>query len=109
MREKKPVKWDALKVYEALNMIEEYAKQGIQPLEQVRLVAQEARNTENLPEHIDIALLKIIGEIDRIIGGSQWEPVGRLMSGIHTVRDSIDERMIDNEEKCSEAMNRGVS
>jgi len=94
-----PVKWSALKVSEAMDMVEEFVGQAVEPLEQARIVAREARNIPNLPQYVDQYLLRIIGEIDRAIGGSQWEPVGRLKTGIQSVRDSLPEGAVDEEKK----------
>jgi len=94
-----PVKWSALMVSEAMDMVEEYVDQIVEPLEQARIVAQEARNIPNLPQYVDQHLVRIIGEIDRAIGGSQWEPVGRLKAGIQSVRDSLPDRAVDKEKK----------
>lgn len=98
-----PVKWSALKVNEAMDMVEEYVNQAVEPLEQVRIVASEARNIPNLPQYVDQYLLRIIGEIDRAIGGSQWEPVGRLKAGIQSVRESLPDRAIEDEKKRLES------
>ena len=94
-----PVKWSALRVNEAMDMVEEYVNQAVEPLEQVRIVASEARNIPNLPQYVDQHLVRIIGEIDRAIGGSQWEPVGRLKAGIQSVRDSLPNGAVDKEKK----------
>jgi hypothetical protein len=53
-------------------MGEGYVNKAVEPLEQVRIVAREARNIPNLPQHVDQYLVWIIGEVDRAIGGSQW-------------------------------------
>ncbi len=98
-----PVKWSALMVNEAMDMVEEYVNQAVEPLEQVRIVASEARNIPNLPQYVDQYLLRIIGEIDRAIGGSQWEPVGRLKAGIQSVRESLPDRAIEDEKKRLES------
>ena len=98
-----PVKWSALKVSEAMDMAEEFVSQAIEPLEQARIVAREARNILNLPQYVDQHLLRIIGEIDRAIGGSQWEPVGRLKAGIQSVRDSLPEGAVEEEKKRLES------
>ncbi len=98
-----PVKWSALRVNEAMDMVEEYVNQAVEPLEQARIVASEARNIPNLPQYVDQYLVRIIGEIDRAIGGSQWEPVGRLKTGIQSVRDSLPEGAIDEEKKKLES------
>ena len=97
------VKWSALMVNEAMDMVEEYVNQAVEPLEQVRIIASEAGNIPNLPQYVDQYLLRIIGEIDRAIGGSQWEPVGRLKAGIQSVRESLPDRAIDDEKKRLES------
>ena len=94
-----PVKWSALKVIEAMDMVEEYVVQAIEPLEQARIVASEARNIPNLPQYVDQYLVRIIGEIDRAIGGSQWEPEGRLKAGIQSVRESLPDGAAEEEKK----------
>ena len=98
-----PVKWSALKVSEAMDMVEEFVNQAVEPLEQARIVAREARNIPNLPQYVDQYLVRIIGEIDRAIGGSQWEPVGRLKAGIQSVRESLPEGATDEERKRLES------
>jgi len=98
-----PVKWSALMVNEAMDMVEEYVDQAFEPLEQARIVATEARNIPNLPQYVDQYLVRIIGEIDRAIGGSQWEPVGRLKSGIQSVRESLPNGAVDEERKRLES------
>ena len=94
-----PVKWSALRVNEAMDMVEEYVNQAVEPLEQARIVASEARNIPNLPQYVDQYLVRIIGEIDRAIGGSQWEPVGRLKAGIQSVRESLPDGAVEEERK----------
>jgi hypothetical protein len=94
-----PIRWSALRVSEAMEMVDEFVNQVIEPLEQARIVAREARNITNLPQYVDQHLLRIIGEIDRAIGGSQWEPVGRLKGGIQSVRESLPEGSVEEEKK----------
>ena len=48
-----PVKWSALTVSEAMDMLEEFVNQAVEPLEQARIVAREARNIPNLPQYVD--------------------------------------------------------
>jgi len=98
-----PVKWSALKVSEAVDMVEEFVNQAVEPLEQARIVAREARNIPNLPQYVDQYLVRIIGEIDRAIGGSQWEPDGRLKAGIQSVRESLPDGAADKERKRLES------
>jgi hypothetical protein len=98
-----PIKWSALKVAEAMNMAEEYINQSVEPLEQARIVAREALNIPNMPQYVTQHLLRIIGEIDRVIGGSQWEPVGRLKAGIQAVRESLPDGAVEDERKRLES------
>jgi len=98
-----PVKWSTLKVNDAMDMVEEFVNQAVEPLEQARIVAREARNIPNLPQYVDQYLVRIIGEIDRAIGGSQWEPVGRLKAGILSVRESLPDGAVDEERKRIES------
>ena len=101
-----PIKWSALKVIEAMDVVESYVNQVIDPLEQARIAAREARDIPNLPQYVDQHLIRIISEIDRTIGGSQWEPVGRLKAGIQSVRDSLPDGAVEEEKKKLENGNQ---
>ncbi len=90
-------------VSEAMDMVEEYVNQTVEPLEQARIVAIEARNIPNLPQYVDQYLVRIIGEIDRAIGGSQWEPVGRLKAGIQSARESLPNGAVEDEKNRLES------
>ena len=94
-----PIKWSSLMVSEAMDMVEEYVNQTVEPLEQARIVASEARNIPNIPQYVDQYLVRIIGEIDRAIGGGQWEPDGRLKAGIQSVRESLPDGAVEEERK----------
>jgi len=93
-----PIKWSALKVIEAADRIEEHFNLAVEPLEQARTVAQEARRIDNLPQYIDQYLTRIISEIDRAIGGSQWEPVGRIRAGMKDIRDNIPSGAVEQDQ-----------
>ncbi len=101
-----PVKWSALKVIEAMDAVEEYVSQAIEPLEQARTAAREARNIPKLPQYVDQYLIRIISEIDRAIGGNQWEPEGRLRSGIQSARESLPDGAVEEEKKKLENGNQ---
>ncbi len=96
-----PIRWSALKVSEAADMMEEFINQAAEPLEQVRIVAEEARKIDNLPQYVDQDFVRIIGKekIDRAIGGSQFEPVGRLKAGIEAVRKSLPSKAVEADQK----------
>ena len=61
-----PIRWSALRVSEAMDMVEEFVNQAVEPLEQARIVANEARNIENLPQYLDQRLVRLTIDIERI-------------------------------------------
>jgi len=95
------IRWSALKVSETADMIEEIFNQAVEPLEQARIIAREARNLANLPQYIDQDFTRIISEIDRTIGGSQWETIGRIRAGIESVRKDIPDGAIEAERESA--------
>ncbi len=84
-----PIRWNPVLVKDAADMIEGYAKQAAEPLEQARIVAQEAMKIENLPQYVSQGFSTLLSEISRAIGGSQWYPEGRLSSTLARIRESI--------------------
>ena len=51
---------------EAMDMVEEFINQAAEPLEQAKIVANEARNIANLPQYLDQRLIRLIIDIERI-------------------------------------------
>lgn len=94
-----PVRWSAVMVSEAADMIEEYIGQAAEPLLQARIVAREARRIPNLPQYIDDCFVRLLGEIERAIGGSQLEPIGRPRAAIQRIRQRIPEGAIEAEQE----------
>lgn len=45
-----PIKWSALHVSEAMDMVEKFVNRAAEPLEQAKIVANVARNIANLPQ-----------------------------------------------------------
>jgi hypothetical protein len=84
-----------------MDMAEEFIKEAIAPLEQAKLVAVEARKIAKLPQHVDQDIARLISEIERAIGGSQWEPIGRLRATIESVRKSIPDGAVETEREQS--------
>jgi len=93
-----PIRWSALKVSEAAGKIEEHFNQAVEPLEQARTAAREALKLDNLPEYMSQHFSRIIGEVDRAIGGSQFEPVGRIRAGIKAIRDDIPSGAVEQDQ-----------
>jgi hypothetical protein len=101
-----PIKWSALRVAEAMDMAEEFINQAAEPLEQAKLVAVEARKIANLPQYVDQDIARLISEIERAIGGSQWEPIGRLRATIESVRKSIPDKAVEAESESARQGNQ---
>jgi hypothetical protein len=101
-----PIKWSALQVAEAVNMVEESVNQAIEPLEQAKLVATEARKIANLPGYIDQHLSRLISEIERITGGvlpwNQQPYPGNVRAAISSVRESIPAGTVEAERQALE-------
>jgi len=93
-----PIRWSALKVSEAADRIEEHFNQAIEPLEQARTVAQEARRIANLPQYIDQDFTRIIGEIDDCLGGTEFRPVGWFKATIEHIRKDIPSGTVEQDQ-----------
>jgi len=83
-----PIKWSALRVTEAMDMVEEFVNEADQPLEQAKIVAREARNIANLPSYMDDRLVGLICDIERI---------NRVKDTIRLVRKTIPNGAIEAE------------
>jgi len=94
-----PIRWSALKVSEAADKIEEHFNQAVAPLEQARSVARESLKLPNLPQYIEWDFNRIIGEIDRTIGGSQFEPKGRIRAGLASLLKDLPEGSVKAEQE----------
>ena len=93
-----PIKWSAVKVNTAADMIETYLNQAAEPLEQARLVARQARKIDNLPQYIDQYLQRLLGDIDQAIGSDgEHRTAGRLMADLENIRKAIPKGAIAKE------------
>jgi len=91
-----PIKWSALRVSEAMDMVEGFVNQAAEPLEQAKIVANEARNIANLPQYLDQRLVHLIINIERI---------DYIKSSIESVRNELPGGAVE-EEKKSESHGR---
>jgi len=85
-----PIKWSALRVSEAMDMVEEYVNQAAEPLDQAKIVASEARNIANLPQYLDQRLARLSVDIERI---------DYIKSSIGAVRRDLPNEAIEAEKK----------
>ena len=84
-----PIKWSALKVSEAADMIEEFLNQAAKPLEQAMIVAREARKLDNLPQYVDQDFTQIICKIEDCLGGTQFRPDGWFKATVERIRKDL--------------------
>ena len=94
-----PIKWSALKVSEAMDMVEEFVNQTDEPLEQAKIVATEARKIGDLPQYLDQRLIRLIGDIERI---------DYLKRAIKSVRDSLPDGTVEAERRRAENGSQAV-
>ena len=85
-----PIKWSALRVSEAMDMVEDYISQAAEPLEQAKLVANEARIIANLPQYLDQRLVRLIIDIERI---------DYIRNSINAVRNELPDGAVEAEKK----------
>jgi len=85
-----PIKWSALRVSEAMDMAEEFVNQAAGPLEQTKIVANEARNIANLPQYLDQRLLRLVIDIERI---------DYIKNSIKAVRNELPDGEVEAEKK----------
>jgi hypothetical protein len=87
-----PIRWNSLMVSEAMDMVEDLVNQAAEPLEQARIVANEARNIPNLPQYLDQRLVRLVCDIERI---------GYIKSAIKAVRDDLPDGAIEAEKRTA--------
>ena len=85
-----PIKWSALMVSEAMDMVEEFVYQASDPLEQAKIVANEARNIPNLPQYLDQRLVHLVCDIERI---------DYIKSSIKAVRKDLPDEAVEAERR----------
>ncbi len=85
-----PIKWSAVKVSEAMDMVEEFVGQAAKPLEQAKIVANEARNIADLPQYLDQRLVRLIIDIERI---------DSIRTSINAVRNDLPDGAVELEQR----------
>ncbi len=82
-----PIKWSALKVSEAMDMVEEFINEAAEPLEQAKVVATEARKIDGIPQYVDECLIRLITDIERI---------DYMRNAIKAVRESLPDGAVED-------------
>jgi len=73
---------------EAMDMVEEYVNQAADPLEQAKIVANEARKIPNIPQYLDQRLVRLVCDIERI---------DYIKSSISAVRKDLPDGAVEAE------------
>lgn len=84
-----PIKWNAKRVKESTDMLEEALKKAVDPLQEAKLIAREALNIPELPLYIGQNFMNIIGKIDDGLGGGRFSPEGWVDRYIRRIRENI--------------------
>jgi hypothetical protein len=88
------IKWSALQVSEAMDMVEEYINEAAEPLEQAKIVAIVAVKIASVPQYVSERLVTLIGNIEHI---------ENIRRSIKVVRDSLPEGAVEDERKRLES------
>jgi len=73
-----------------MDMVEELISQADEPLDQAKIVANEARNIVNLPQYLDQRLVRLIIDCERI---------DSIKNSINAVRRDLPDEAIESEKK----------
>jgi hypothetical protein len=84
-----PVRWNAKRVEESTDMLEEALRKAVEPLEEARLIAREALNIPELPLYIGQNFMNLIGKIDDSVGGGRFSPEGWIDRYLKRIRENI--------------------
>jgi hypothetical protein len=85
-----PIRWSALRVSEAMDMVEEFVNQAAEPLEQAKIVVNEARNIANIPQYLDQRLVRLFIDIERL---------DCIRTAITAVRRDLPDEALETERK----------
>ena len=85
-----PIKWSAVKVSEAMDEVEHQVSLAEAFLTEAKTKATEARSIANLPQYVDDHLIRVIGQIERIVN---------VKDAITSVRLAIPKGAIEAERK----------
>jgi hypothetical protein len=84
-----PIKWNALKVKESTDRLEEALKKAVEPLQEARLIAREALGIPDLPQYVTQEFFTLISKIDDSVGGGKFSPEGWMERYIKRIRENI--------------------
>ncbi len=89
-----PIKWSALQVSEAMDMVEEFVNETVEPLEKAKIVVAETLKIPNIPQYIGERLFTLNTSIRRIED---------IKQSIRVVRESLPSGAVEDEQKKLES------
>jgi len=95
-----PIKWNPLRVIEAMDVTEGFVNEAIGPLQNAHAVVAEALKIDNLPDYVSQHLRRLESEIERVIGGTrpwgngEWFE-GNIRAEIKRTRESLPAERIE--------------
>ena len=88
-----PIKWSAVRVMEAADMLEKHINAAIEPLECAKDVANAALEIPNIPGYLDQHFHGVLWNIDNA--------VRRLRDNLQSIRDSVPKDALEAEKQAS--------
>ena len=100
-----PIKWSGLQVLDAMDVVEKFINQTIEPLRQALAATEESATIPNLPDYMKYRILRLSNELKRITGGIIYghQFQSQLISSIETIRDSIPKEALKAEKAREKA------
>ncbi len=84
-----PIKWHPAEVSKSLDGIEQAIEQAKPYLAEIKKRTEETTKLPDLPEYILQHLFRITDEANRQLGGTQFDPVGRMTAALQSTREAI--------------------
>ena len=89
------IKWSALKVSEAMDMVEELADQIEEPLRKAKRIVAQAKELDRLPLYTESRLQSLEAVIGNVAGGAWYK--GCIHREIESVRGDIPDGALEAE------------
>ena len=84
-----PIRWNAKRVKESTDMLEEALRKAVDPLKEARLIASEALGIPELPLYVGQNFMNLIGKIDDSVGGGRFSSEGWIDHYVKRIRENI--------------------
>ncbi len=89
-----PIKWSALKVEEAMTMVEKIVNEILEPLERAKIVIDGAGEISDLPDYMKQRISSLEWEVSKVRGGRH---TGTIHQAIASVCRELPDGAVDAE------------